>query len=198
MNSNPLIDMTGIIILAAGSSSRLGQPKQNLIFKGQTLLQRAIQAALRVNCGPVIVVLGGNADLIRPKLENLKVDIVFNDDWQEGMSSSIRSGIQHHQTDQPKITSVILMLCDQPFVNEDILQKLIAAGKPGAIIASGYNDTMGPPAFFDGCYFPELLTLKGNEGAKHLMLKHKEKVITVPFDLGSIDIDTAEDFERLK
>jgi len=196
-NSNLLINMTGIIILAAGSSSRLGKPKQNLIFNGQTLLQRAIQTALKVNCGPVITVLGGNADLIKPTLEHFKGDIIFNADWQQGMSSSIRRGIQHLQENHPKTTSAILMLCDQPFVDELVLQKLVPVNKSGAIIASGYNNTVGPPAFFDGFYFDELLSLKGNEGAKHLLLKYKKKVVTVPFDLGRVDIDTVEDFEKL-
>lgn len=198
MNSNPLIEMTGIIILAAGSSSRLGSPKQNLTFKGQTLLQHAINTAIQVNCGPVVVVLGGNAELITPTLENFTADVIFNADWQQGMSSSIRIGIQHLQENHPGTTSVILMPCDQPFVDEAILQKLTAAEKPGTIVASGYNDTIGPPAFFDGYYFPELLMLRGNEGAKHLILKHGEHVVTVPFPLGSVDIDTLEDFEKLK
>ncbi|MES2109014.1 MAG: nucleotidyltransferase family protein [Bacteroidota bacterium] len=189
--------MTGIIILAAGSSSRLGKPKQNLIFNGQTLLQRAIQTALKVNCGPVITVLGGNADLIKPTLENFKVDIIFNADWQQGMSSSIRGGIQHLHENHPETTSAILMLCDQPFVDEVVLQKLIPANKSRAIVASGYNETIGSPAFFDRFYFDELLSLKGNEGAKHLLLKYREKVVTVPFDLGSVDIDTIEDFQKL-
>lgn len=199
MNSNLLIEMTGIIILAAGLSSRLGKPKQNLIFNGQTLLQRAIQTALRLDCGPVIVVLGGNADLIEPTIKkNLKIDIVFNADWQNGMSSSICIAIQRLQKKYPKANSAILMLCDQPFVDEVVLQKLISAGKLNAIVASGYNDTIGPPVFFDECYFEELLALSGNEGAKHLLLKYKETVINVPFEMGSVDIDTVEDFEKLK
>jgi len=189
--------MTGLIILAAGSSSRLGKPKQNLIFDGQTLLQRAIKTALQVNCGPVVVVLGGNVDLIKPTLENSAADVIFNADWQQGMSSTIRTGIQHLQQNYPDVTSVILMLCDQPFVDAAVLQKLIPANKQGAIIASGYDDTIGPPVFFDRYYFNELSALKGNEGAKHLLLKYKEKIVTVPFELGNVDIDTAEDFEKL-
>lgn len=197
LTSNPLIEMTGIIILAAGSSSRLGKPKQNLIFSGQTLLQRTIHTALRINCGPVIVVLGGNANLIKPALGNFEVDIIFNADWQEGISSSIRTGIQHLEKKHPQANSAVLMLCDQPYVDENILQKLIAAGKQGTIVASGYNETTGPPAFFGRYYFPELLALKGNEGAKNLMLKHKQEVTTIPFELGGVDIDTVEDFQRL-
>ena len=78
--------MTAAIILAAGESSRLGQPKQNLLFNGQTLLQRAVDSAQRSKCKPVIVVLGANADAIMPPA---KTTLLYNKDWKEGMASSI-------------------------------------------------------------------------------------------------------------
>jgi molybdenum cofactor cytidylyltransferase len=190
--------MTGIIILAAGSSSRLGTPKQNLIYEGQTLLQRNIKAALATGCHPVIVMLGANINTIKPTIEGLPVDIVYNEDWEEGMSSSIRLGISELQKSHARVSSVILMLCDQPFVNTNLLEQLIPANSLQSITACAYNRAIGPPVFFDGYYFPELLLLKGNEGAKNLMLKHEVHITTIPFPLGSIDIDTMEDFENLK
>ena len=90
------------------------------------------------------------------------------------------------------------MLCDQPFVTTGLLLQLIAVSGPKSITACAYDKAVGPPVFFDSYYFPELLLLKGNEGAKQLMLKHEVNITTVPFVLGSIDIDTKEDFERLK
>lgn len=197
MRLNPSIKMTGIIILAAGSSSRLGQPKQNLVYENQTLLQRAIGTALQTG-NPVIVILGANEAVIKPTIQRLPADVVLNSNWKEGMSSSIRTGIHHLQNHHPKITSVILMLCDQPFVDAELLNNLLPANKSKAIVASGYNNTIGAPAFFDGYYFSELLLLKGSEGAKHLMLRHEEQVVVVPFPLGDVDIDTVEDFERFK
>ena len=90
------------------------------------------------------------------------------------------------------------MLCDQPFVDAQLLRQLIPANSTKSITACAYNGAIGPPAFFDDYYFPELLLLKGNEGAKKLILKHRAHVITIPFLLGSVDIDTGEDFENLK
>jgi molybdenum cofactor cytidylyltransferase len=190
--------MTGIIILAAGISARLGTPKQNLVYEGQTLLQRTIKSALATVCRPVIVMLGGNAAIIKPTIENLPVNIVYNENWQEGISSSIRLGVVHLQKNHIKINSVILMLCDQPFVDAKLLHQLIPANSAKSITACAYNRAIGPPVFFDGYYFPELLLLKGNEGAKKLMLKHEVHITTVPFPLGNIDIDTLDDFEQLK
>jgi len=189
--------MTGIVILAAGSSSRLGRPKQNLVYEDQTFLQRNIKIALATGCHPVIVVLGANSDVILPTIESLPVEIAYNTDWSEGMSSSIRAGIAHLQTNHAKISSIILMLCDQPFVTTELLLQLITVSSAKSITACAYDRAVGPPVFFDSYYFPELLLLKGNEGAKQLMIKHEVNITTVPFVLGSIDIDTKEDFERL-
>ena len=189
--------MTGIIILAAGSSSRLGKPKQNLIYKGQTLLQNAIETALKSSCKPVMVVLGANYSNIIPTIRNVPVSIVYNQDWNEGMASSIRTGIAKIQQLTPETTSIILMLCDQPFVDTSLLNKIVQKKSTKGIVASSYKDTAGPPVLFDKIYFDELLLLKGQEGAKKLLLKYPDDVITVPFTLGGVDIDTIEDYERL-
>jgi molybdenum cofactor cytidylyltransferase len=192
--------MTGAIILAAGSSSRLGKPKQNLIFQGQTLLQRAIQNALESVCENVVVILGGNAEVIQSTLTGQPVPVVYNPDWQEGMASSIRLGISELQKALPNITSAVLMLCDQPFADAAILNQLIqkkmATGK--SIIASAFDGTIGSPALFDHSHFAELLRLAGSDGAKKLLVKYAEELATIPFLLGAIDIDTVGDYERLE
>lgn len=191
--------MTGVIILAAGSSSRLGTPKQNLIYQGQTLLQRAIETALSSVCQPVIVVLGANENAIRPTIENMPVNIISNGDWQEGMASSIRLGIKEIQNMEPNTASVILMLCDQPFIDFSILNVLVKTQTNNriGIAACAYNGTIGAPVLFDTIYFEDLLMLKGQEGAKKLLLKYSDKVVSIPFPLGSVDIDTVEDYEKI-
>jgi molybdenum cofactor cytidylyltransferase len=189
--------MTGIIILAAGSSSRLGKPKQNLVYKGQTLLQVAIETAGSSVCEPVIVVLGANAGVIRPTIDGSDVNLIQNTNWQEGMASSIRLGISELQKIAPKTNAAILMLCDQPFVNTSLVDQLVQKKSTKRIVACAYNNTTGPPVLFDATYFNELLLLKGQEGAKKLLLKYPDDVDTVSFPLGSIDIDTVEDFEKL-
>src|SRR4051812_38202550 len=114
--------MTGIIILAAGSSSRLGTPKQNLMYQGKTLLQRAIHTALTsACCESVLVVLGANEGIIRPNISDQQIHITYNSDWEEGMASSIRRGVTEMQRLEPLVTSVIIMPCDQPFVDSLLL-----------------------------------------------------------------------------
>jgi len=189
--------MTGIIILAAGSSSRLGRPKQNLIYKGKTLLQRAIETASASICEPAIVVLGANIEAIGPTIEGLPIDIVKNPDWQEGIASSIRLGIHELRKIEPKADSIILMLCDQPFADASLLNQLVQKKLTKGMVACAYNNTVGPPVLFDAAYFDELLLLKGQEGAKKILLRYPDYVVSVPFAQGSIDIDTIEDFEKI-
>lgn len=190
--------MTGIIILAAGESSRLGRPKQNLLYQGKTLLQHALAAAIGSACRPVILVLGANSEDILPLVGKFPVSIVHNPDWQQGMSGSIHIGITELQK-IPGVDSAIIMLCDQPFVDAElmaqILQKQTESGKD--IIACAYNDTLGVPVLFDKKYFPQLLTLQGHDGAKKLLLAYAEDIATVDFAQGAIDVDTMEDYEGL-
>jgi molybdenum cofactor cytidylyltransferase len=189
--------MTGIIILAAGSSSRLGRPKQNLVYKGKTLLQRAIETAIASVCNPVITVLGANANVIWPTIEHYDINVAQNPDWNEGMASSIRAGMGELLKINPSIQSVILMLCDQPFVDTYVINHLIMAKSKESIVVSSYGNATGPPVLFDAIYFQDLLTLKGAEGAKKIVQKYPDKVIEILFPHGSIDIDTMEDFELI-
>jgi molybdenum cofactor cytidylyltransferase len=191
--------MIGLIILAAGSSSRLGKPKQNLVFQGSTLLQQTIKAALAADCQQIAVVLGANIQVIEPTIKNEPIQIIHNPDWEAGMSSSINCGLAALLKTNPQLQSVILMLCDQPFADAAIINQLIqASANKKHLVASSYNGTVGVPALFDKSHFKELLALQGNEGAKKLLLKYTNEVHTVPFPLGMIDIDTIGDYERLE
>jgi len=191
--------MTGLILLAAGASTRLGAPKQDLLYQGKTLLQHAIQVALSTNCTPVIVVQGAHALVISPEVPRERVAIVENPDWQEGMASSIRAGITALEQRAPLATGVILMLCDQPLVGPDhlnnLVQKKLETNK--SIVASYYNNTLGVPVLFDKSFFPRLQALKGQEGAKKLLYQYEPEVAAVPFPQGSVDIDTIADYKKL-
>lgn len=192
--------MTGLIILAAGASSRLGTPKQNLIYQGQTLLQRAIHTALTsACCEKIVVVLGANEGVIRPNISDHQVHITYNPNWQEGIASSIRLGITELQKLEPNIKAAILMLCDQPFVDPLLIYQLTErkAENNNGIVACAYKDTLGVPALFDASYFPQLLMLQGKEGAKKLIKAFSHDVLPVAFPLGAIDIDTMDDYEGL-
>jgi molybdenum cofactor cytidylyltransferase len=191
--------MTGIIILAAGSSSRMGQPKQQLIYGDKTLLQRAIEAAKGVEAHALMVVLGANHQTILDEVDSKHLDVVINPDWEQGMSTSIKSGITALLTLYPKVDDVLMMLCDQPFVDTELLVQLIDAKPPtdDAIVACAYKDTIGVPVLFGKNWFADLHDLKGEDGAKKLLLSHQDKVTTVPFDKGNIDIDTPDDYRQL-
>ncbi len=188
--------MTSLIILAAGESSRLGQPKQNLIFNGKTLLQRAVESGQDSECETIIVVLGANSNEITPIPGTTTL---YNPDWKEGMASSIKKAVLEINNDL-SVDKVIIMLCDQPFVGAALLNSLISkyieTCKP--IVACTYNETTGVPVLFDRTLFNDLLLLQGKDGAKKILKDHANDIATIPFEQGGIDIDTPEDYERLR
>ncbi|MBD2356784.1 nucleotidyltransferase family protein [Tolypothrix sp. FACHB-123] len=189
-----------IIILAAGASSRMGQPKQLLPYQGRSLLQHTVESAIASLCNPVIVVLGANAQQIRSQVNQNLVQIVENPQWHLGMSTSIRSGISALNNYSQNIEAAVITVCDQPYISTEIINNLIAAysstKKP--IVASQYAETLGVPALFSRQFFPELLELNKDTGAKYLIKKYRDLVLTVNFPLGSIDIDTPQDYETLQ
>jgi len=190
--------MTGIIILAAGQSSRMGKPKQQLLYKGNSLLQHTVNIALQSPYRPVIVVLGAFADDILPTIAPKPIDVIINTKWEEGMASSIRAGIDYLQA-TPDIDNALIMLCDQPHVSSRLLTDMAREKSQGnkGIVACAYNSTTGVPVLFDKKYFPELLLLSGQEGAKKLLAAHSADIGTIDFPLGAVDIDTIEDYQKL-
>ncbi|MDQ6530355.1 nucleotidyltransferase family protein [Flavobacterium sp. LHD-85] len=190
---------TGIIILAAGNSSRLGRPKQLLEFKESTLLKNTISEALKVENSFVIVVTGSNHDVIESELNLPEITFSFNSDWEKGMSSSIKKGINQLLDHNPDCEQCILAVCDQPFVTNSVFENLIleSCKTQKGIAASAYSETLGTPVLFNKKYFQELLELNGQEGAKKLVKKYAEDVVSVLFEKGNIDIDTEEDYNKL-
>lgn len=189
----------GAVILAAGSSSRMGSPKQALQFEGRSLLRRATSAAVDTACDPVVVVTGAHAELCRRELDGLEVREAFNPDWETGMASSIRSGIEALLNVEPDVAAVVLLLCDQPHVTVDVISCLVAAhqatGRP--VIASAYGGSFGVPALFSRILFAELTQLEGMSGAKEIIKKHASEAHFLPFPEGEVDVDTPQDFSRL-
>ena len=194
------IEHYAIVILAAGKSKRLGTQKQLLQYKGKTLLNHAVDTALKTGCPSVIVVLGSNMDLLRKELKDKPIIIVENMGWQQGMASSIRCALENIKAAIIRPQGVILMVCDQPHVNSSLLLNLLEkkqqAGLP--IAASSYAGKMGTPALFDKSFFPALMKLTGDKGAGKLISDNPDKVATLSFPAGIIDIDTVEDYELLK
>ena len=190
----------GIIILAAGSSSRLGEPKQLLEHEGKGLLQKAIDAAINADANPVIVVLGANADQISKEINKSKIQVIMNSEWEEGMASSVRVGLNEVLFVSPSTEAVILMVCDQPYISSDLIRDLINTHKQtrNPIVTCNYGEAIGPPALFHRSLFNELMELKGDVGARKIIQKHSDEVATILFTKGKIDIDTKEDYDALK
>ncbi|MHA4895402.1 nucleotidyltransferase family protein [Pedobacter sp. PWIIR3] len=190
---------TGIIILAAGSSSRLGKPKQLLVFRGKTLLQNVSNTALNTSCRPIVVVLGAYAEEISKIHHHPDITYVVNHNWQEGMSSSIATGISEMLHQQPDLEDIIITVADQAFIDSQIfdglLQRRIQTSK--TIIACQYGDTIGTPVLFNKTLYHQLLALTGDQGAKKIIAAQPDQLSLIEFPLGHIDIDTAEDFSKL-
>ena len=200
MNKNKEIKNTiAVIILAAGASKRMGQPKQLLPYKGETLLSYVTKIALNSECDRIIVILGANADKIEPEIARLPIKIVKNTEWNEGIASSIRCGIEYIREYFLDINGVIFLTCDQPFLSPEVIQGLIdvynSTHKP--IIASKYGQTLGIPALFERSLFSELMKLKGDRGAKKIIKKYPDLVSNVPFSQGRFDLDTIDDYDYL-
>ena len=189
----------GAIILAAGGASRFGQPKQLLFFRGETLVRRAVRAAGEAGCVDIAVVVGDERELIENELRQTAVFVVHNPEWRRGLGTSIRTGLRHLLDAQPKLDAVVLLTCDQPFVEAGALAALIktqeTAGK--SIVASAYAGTLGVPALFDRTCFDSLLALPDDSGAKALIESRQSDVGRIEFEQAAIDIDTPADFERL-
>lgn len=168
-------------------------------YNKQSLLQHAIAVALESGMGPVITVLGSNHDLLKKNLQDSRIDIVNNKDWQEGIASSIRCGLNFLQTKYPEADAAIFMVCDQPFVTSSLLTNLLTvqndSGK--AIAACEYAGNTGTPALFHKSMFPELEQLNGDTGARKIIRKNLASAVSVPFPQGNIDIDTSGDYSNL-
>lgn len=188
----------GVVVLAAGGSARMGEPKQFLPFRGRSLLRHAAETAVTVGCGPVVVVLGAAADRLGPELAGLPVRAVCNPDWEAGIGSSLRIGIRSVATEE--VDAVVVLLADQPLAGPEVIARLVErfrADRP-AVVAAEYAGTLGVPAVFRRDLFPRLLELGDREGAKRVISDAGLEAARVPFPDGAFDIDTPLDYARLR
>jgi molybdenum cofactor cytidylyltransferase len=176
------------VILAAGASRRLGQPKQLVRWEGETLLRRAVRAAQA--CAPVLVVLGCRAEDMAAELAGLPVTLVPNPEWEEGMAASIRHGVRALPLGA---AGALFLVCDQPAVDEALVARLLEAqrAQPEAVITCGYAGTRGTPTLFPARCFPQLQELQGDRGARGLL--QGEAVVVVAFPEGAMDVDRPVD-----
>ena len=190
----------GAVILAAGASRRMGTPKQLLALNGQPLVVRAAEAALASPAWPVVVVLGANAEKIRPALARLPVLITENPAWAEGMAASIRAGVTTLQQFSRRLDAALIALCDQPAFSAGAIERLLAAQRQtgGNIVAARYSGRQGAPALFLREHFPALTALTGEEGARTLLNGDPAQVTAVELPELALDLDTPEDFAAIR
>ena len=177
------------IVLAAGSSSRLGRPKQTIVFDGETLVERAARVAQEAGLSPIIVVVNPEGDF-GYSLQQMGCVVVVNEDFAEGMASSIRRGVTVAK--MLKASGVVLMTCDQVAVGPEHLRAL--REDPANIMGSGYAGKIGIPAYFPASSFDGLQQLSGDVGARE-MLRTARVVMNERLVL---DIDTEDDLARAK
>lgn len=190
----------GVIILAAGSSGRLGYPKQLVGFRGKSLLQHSIDVAESVDFKTKILILGAKAEEIESKLDIRNFEVVYNENWKDGMGTSISKGISEAIKLEKELDHILILLSDQPFVTGKKIQELIQVQLDSKTPAtfSEYADEVGVPAIFSREVFSKLKKLKKDQGAKKLILKNQIEFKTVKFEGGNFDVDTAEDVDLLK
>ncbi|MDB5233574.1 MAG: hypothetical protein JWR44_567 [Hymenobacter sp.] len=194
-NSGPV----ALLLLAAGASSRLGQPKQLLPYRGSTLLRYAAEVAAASGCTPRLLVTGALHNELLPEVAGLGFGAIRNDGWASGMGSSIAAGLAALESQNSHLAAVIIMLCDQPLLTPDVLRQLqqqfSATGQ--ALVATSYAGTRGVPALFARSLFAELQALAGAIGARALLRRYAQ-LPAVEFAGGAVDVDTAAQYAALE
>lgn len=176
------------VVLAAGSSRRLGELKQLVRLGKESLLERAIWVCREAGCDPVVVVLGASANLILGRCSLEGTWVVVNEDWAEGMGSSVRSGVTALGAD---VDGCVVTTCDMPAISAAHLLELMRTEQ---VTASAYAGRRGVPAFFPRGMFESLMELSGDTGARELL--QEARVVNLPG--GELDVDTVEDLARVR
>jgi molybdenum cofactor cytidylyltransferase len=181
------VSRIGAVILAAGASRRLGEPKQLVKVGAENLLERSVRVAHEAGCSPLVVVLGASAESIEAACELKDVDVLINDSWSEGMGASVRVGVGALRD----VDGCLLMTCDMPAVTAAHLRMLSVSGNA---TGSAYAGRRGVPAYFPASSFKDLMELRGDVGAKDLLRSAQ----CVALAGGELDVDTIEDLDRAR
>ena len=188
-----------VLLLAAGASIRMGQPKQLLPWGDKTLIEHQVRLLVQTG-NPVFAVLGSNYEMIIPLIEKLKVKIIINNDWESGMGSSVACGVSSLLRDLPYPSGVLITLLDQPLILAEHFRRMISEFIPGnqQIIASAsQSGWIGVPALFDRHYFEDLITLNGDRGARKIIDNNLSKVTTIICEESLEDMDTPESYRKI-
>jgi molybdenum cofactor cytidylyltransferase len=199
---NPVKEVWGrvtAIVLAAGGSSRFGSPKQLLPWKGKTLLEHTVDTVLESSANNVVVVLGHQADHIGAALGQRPLEVVVNDAWASGQSSSLRTGLQ---TLSETCDACLFVLADQPNLKSTLIDDILARYRRtlAPIIVPAHRGRRGNPVLFSRALFDELMEMSGDQGGRQVMERHEDQVETVEVHdrRQFLDIDTVEDYDHAR
>lgn len=190
----------GAIVMAAGSSARLGRPKALVVYRGKTLLARTIAAARSAGCDPVLVVVRADLGAIAAEAQACGAITVVNPQAHQGLASSIRVGIHDLVRCAPGVSGVLMLVADQPRIAPEIVDAICAQfdGAPGRIVAAAYAGTRGVPALFARLHFDALTQLQGDQGARSLIAAHAPAVVEVAWPNGAQDMDDPRTLRNLE
>jgi molybdenum cofactor cytidylyltransferase len=185
------------IVLAAGASTRFGSAKQLVRLAGRPLLHTVVTRASEVTGNALIVVLGSGAAQLAPLLKHSPGSVVINQEWREGLASSIRAGVARLPA---ACSAVMLLLADQAAVSAEDLKRLAGSWRkqPQHIAAALYSGSCGAPAIFPRSSFRSLSELRGDTGARALLVRNPDRVVRVPMPSAAVDVDTPEDLLALE
>jgi molybdenum cofactor cytidylyltransferase len=184
---------TAIVVLAAGGSRRLGQPKQLLSVLGEPMLRRVVRMAADAEPDHLVVVLGSSACECVAVIKDCGADIVVNPFWECGLAGSVRLGVE--RAEEEGADAVLLLLADQPCLDSEVIRRFLvrANGQTDLIVAAGYDGVLGAPMMFGSDWFAQLKKLEGDQGARSLVPKEAGRVEIIDWSEGAIDVDTPED-----
>ena len=191
------------VLLAAGSSRRMGRPKALLPYRGTTLLHHAIETLCSTACSPRIVVVSPEVEKSCWQMREADVALVMNPDPRAGLSSSLQVALRAIEARDSaaggadSVEGVLLTLVDQPLITVEHLQAILAAGAATGIAATSWPGAFGPPAFLYRSFFSSLKELRGDEGAKVILRAERARLRLVEFPDAEMDVDDEEDYERL-
>jgi len=189
---------TAVIILAAGAARRMSQPKMLLPFGNSSILEKLIEEVKASNIDSICLVSGYYHQVIQERMGVGTFSLIFNEQWQSGMASSIVKGIEYLQKQGAGFDSVIIAVSDQPYLNRDLLLNMLQLQRDSGkgIVAASYAGINGTPVLFTKAYFSKLEKLTGDQGARSILQQYPDDLITIDFPLGEIDIDTEEDYNK--